>query len=173
MNEIVACAGTVPGFVSARSEMNRVLFSPPALTVPGMVHVEASTGSPVDNTERNTAVRTVALRMARCPRPVMRKWAPDPLMTEPNKPHDSSPSPPGDVTRLLIAWNGGRQGPRAPHPAGVRGVAALGPVIPVGAQWELRCPLAPTDQRFRHRSRTLRAHVDGRVSPGDALQAAF
>ena len=30
----------------------------------------------------------------------------------------------------------------------------------VGAQWELRYPLAPSDQWFRHRSRTLRAHVD-------------
>ena len=28
-------------------------------------------------------------------------------MTEPNKPHVAPPSPPGDVTRLLIAWNGG------------------------------------------------------------------
>src|SRR5664279_92938 len=29
----------------------------------------------------------------------------------------------------------------------------------VGAQWKLRCPLARTDQRFRHRSHALRAHV--------------
>ena len=28
-------------------------------------------------------------------------------MTEPQKPHETPPSPPGDVTRLLIAWNGG------------------------------------------------------------------
>ena len=27
-------------------------------------------------------------------------------MTEPQKLHDAPPSPPGDVTRLLIAWNG-------------------------------------------------------------------
>lgn len=40
----------------------------------------------------------------------MRKWAADPLMTEPPKPHDAPPSPPGDVTRLLIAWNGGDAG---------------------------------------------------------------
>jgi RNA polymerase sigma factor (TIGR02999 family) len=31
-------------------------------------------------------------------------------MTEPQKPHDALPSPPGDVTRLLIAWNGGDAG---------------------------------------------------------------
>jgi hypothetical protein len=47
----------------------------------------------------------------------------------------------------------------------------------VGAQWELRCPLAPSDQWFRHRSRTLRAHVDPLQDSflifGPALQAAF
>jgi hypothetical protein len=35
MNEIVAWTGTFPGFVTARSETNLVLFSPPAFTVPG------------------------------------------------------------------------------------------------------------------------------------------
>ena len=44
---------------------------------------------------------------------------------------------------------------------------------PVGAQWELRRALARTDQRLGHYDAPVRAHVDGRVSPGDALQAVF
>src|SRR5258707_3014020 len=75
--------------------------------MPGIVQVEASTDNPVANTDRKATPRTAALRMVECSQPVMRKWAADPLMTEPTKPSDAQPSPPGDVTRLLIAWNEG------------------------------------------------------------------
>ena len=43
----------------------------------------------------------------------------------------------------------------------------------LGVQWELRGAVARTDQRLGHYDASVRAHVDGRVSPGDALQAAF
>ncbi len=43
----------------------------------------------------------------------------------------------------------------------------------VRVQWELRRALAWTDQRLGHYEASVRAHVDGRVSSGDALQAAF
>jgi hypothetical protein len=43
----------------------------------------------------------------------------------------------------------------------------------IGAQWELRCPLARTDQSFGHSDVFVRAHID-RVFPRlTLLQAAF
>jgi hypothetical protein len=73
MNEIVACTGTAAGFVIAKSDTKRVPFRPPALTVPGTVHVVASTDIPMNRTQRRTAVITAAFRMVKFSLSVMRK----------------------------------------------------------------------------------------------------
>src|SRR5664280_874921 len=43
----------------------------------------------------------------------------------------------------------------------------------VGAQWELWCPLARTDQTLGHHDASARAHVDRRVPPGDRPLGCF
>jgi hypothetical protein len=55
----------------------------------------------------------------------------------------------------------------------VRAAPVLEIALTVGAQWELRRPLARTDQRLGGRDTLVRAHVDRRSPPVIALLGCF
>ena len=78
MNETVTCVAVVPGFVTVTSETKRVLLSPPAFTIPGIVQTDwAEAGCASSRTTAARDPEARRLTRIRSSRPATREPALD------------------------------------------------------------------------------------------------